>query len=51
MSKEKEKIREPVRVAALLQAALSAVDKGKLHYRKLEAAKIQGLDGEKGKFG
>lgn len=50
MSKERGKIREVERVVGLLEAALSAVDMGKLYYKRLEVAKIQVLEREKGNF-
>lgn len=43
MFKSRTKIREVARVTALLVAATPAVKLGKLHYRKLEAAKIEAL--------
>ena len=43
-------IREVARVTGLLVAATPAVELGKLHYRNLEAAKIEALSQVKGNF-
>lgn len=50
MCKSEDKIREVGRVIGLLMAAIPAVEMGKLHYRKLEAAKIASLHKVKGDF-
>lgn len=43
LGKERVKIREVARVTGLLVAATPAVEVGKLHYGKLETAKIAAL--------
>lgn len=50
LSKERHTIRGVARVIGMLVAATPAVELGKLHYRKLEAAKIAALKEEKGDF-
>ena len=50
LNKHRDKIREVASVIGLLVAAIPAVEMGKLHYRKLEKAKIVALDKEKGNF-
>lgn len=50
MNKKKDKIREVARVIGILVAAIPAVEMGKLHYRKLERAKIAALAKERGNF-
>lgn len=47
---DKARIRDVARVIGLLVAALPAVEMGKLHYRKLESAKISALQKVKGNF-
>ena len=47
MAKSKDSIREVARVVGLLVAATPAVELGKLHYRKLESAKISALRSSK----
>ena len=44
------KIRDVAKVIGLLVAAIPAVEMGKLHYRRLETAKISALEKEKGNF-
>lgn len=50
MTEEREKIREVARVTGLLVVAIPAVEMVKIHYIKLERAKIKALEREKGKF-
>ncbi|XP_050693987.1 uncharacterized protein LOC126984394 [Eriocheir sinensis] len=50
LGKQRVKIREVARVTGLLVAAIPAVELEKLHYRKLETAKIAALQKEKGNF-
>lgn len=50
IQKKREKIREVARVIGLLVAAIPAVEMGKLHYRKLETAKIAALQNNNGNF-
>lgn len=48
--KKKEKIRMVAKVIGLLVAAIPAVELGKLHYRRLETAKIKALEEACGNF-
>ena len=50
VSKTIEKIRVVAKVVGILIAALPAVELGKLHYRKIERAKIKALEKENGNF-
>ncbi|MPC76412.1 hypothetical protein E2C01_070822 [Portunus trituberculatus] len=50
MCKSKEKIQEVTRVTGLLVAATPASELGRLHYRKLETAKIAALHQVNGDF-
>ena len=49
-SKTRERIREVARVTGLLVAATPAIELGRLHYRKLESAKIAALSQVNGDF-
>lgn len=47
---DRAKIRDVAKVIGLLVAAIPAVEMGKLHYRRLECAKISALKKEEGNF-
>ena len=50
VNRQKEKIRIVARVIGLLVAAIPAVEMGKMHYRRMERAKIKALEEACGDF-